>query len=94
MIPPQWRRNAAEVTGPPGPAGPQGIPGVQGPQGIQGETGATGATGPQGPQGETGATGATGPGVAAGGTTGQLLVKNSSTDYDTSWTDTIDGGTY
>ena len=38
--------------------------------------------------------GATGPGVAAGGTTGQFLKKNSSTDYDTSWTDTIDGGTY
>lgn len=27
-----------------------------------------------------------GPGVAAGGTTGQLLAKNSGTDYDTGWT--------
>lgn len=34
----------------------------------------------------TGATGATGPGVATGGTTGQVLVKNTSTNYDTSWT--------
>jgi len=31
--------------------------------------------------------GAVGPGVAAGGATGDLLVKNSSTDYDTAWTD-------
>lgn len=29
--------------------------------------------------------GPTGPGVAAGGTTGQLLAKASGTDYDTSW---------
>jgi hypothetical protein len=60
--------------------------------GPTGATGATGATGPQGPQGiqgiqgPTGATGATGPGVASGGTGGQLLVKNSSTNYDTTWT--------
>src|SRR5690606_26973527 len=35
--------------------------------------------------GATGATGPAGPGVAAGGTTGQMLVKASSTDYDTAW---------
>lgn len=45
--------------------------------GIQGPAGSTGATG---------AAGAAGPGVATGGTVGQLLVKNSSTNYDTSWT--------
>lgn len=50
--------------------------GPQGPQGIQGPAGATGATGPQGPAG---------PGVAAGGTTGQVLVKTSATDYATQW---------
>jgi hypothetical protein len=33
----------------------------------------------------TGATGATGPGVAAGGTTGQILSKTSSADYATQW---------
>ena len=37
------------------------------------------ATGPQGPQGPAG------PGVPSGGTAGQVLTKNSSTDYDTSW---------
>lgn len=42
-------------------------------------SGAAGATGPQG------ATGPAGPGVPAGGTTGQFLVKSSSTDYDASW---------
>jgi hypothetical protein len=46
-----------------------------------------------GPTGPTGATGPTGPGVAAGGTTGQALVKNSNTDYDTEWTD-IAGASY
>jgi hypothetical protein len=39
--------------------------------------GGGGATGPQGPAG---------PGVAAGGTTGQVLSKASALDYDTTWT--------
>ena len=81
-------------TGPQGPQGETGATGATGPQGPQGETGATGATGPQGPQGETGATGATGPqgpqgpsgeGVPTGGSAGQVLIKDSATDYDTSW---------
>jgi trimeric autotransporter adhesin len=38
-----------------------------------------------GPVGPTGATGATGIGVPAGGTTGQVLAKNSNTNYDTAW---------
>ena len=45
--------------------------------------------GPQGPRGPTGTTGATGPGVATGGTVGQVLIKNSSTNYDTSWSDNL-----
>ena len=81
----------AGPTGPTGPAGPQGIPGSTGPQGIQGVTGATGPAGAQGPagvQGPPGPTGAQGPaggGVAAGGTTNQILVKASATDYATTW---------
>jgi hypothetical protein len=63
-------------TGDVGPAGPQGIQGPQGPQGPQGAQGIQGNTGPQGP---------TGPGVPTGGTLGQVLVKNSSGDYDTLW---------
>ncbi len=35
--------------------------------------------------GPTGSTGATGPGVPTGGSSGQILKKNSSTNYDTSW---------
>jgi len=50
--------------------------GLIGPQGPQGDTGATGATG---------ATGETGPGVAIGGTTGQILVKASNINYNTQW---------
>jgi hypothetical protein len=36
-------------------------------------------------QGIQGLTGAPGPGVAPGGTPGQILVKNSNSNYDTSW---------
>lgn len=38
-------------------------------------------TGPQGPAGAAGA------GVASGGSTGQILSKTSSVDYDTEWVD-------
>ncbi len=50
------------------------------PQGVQGNQG---PTGPPGPAGQ---------GVPTGGTTGQVLVKNSDTDYDTSWADQTGGG--
>ena len=78
-----------------GERGPQGPQGERGPQGQTGATGATGPQGPQGPTGATGATGATGPqgpageGVPTGGTAGQLLMKSSSTDYDTEWANLI-----
>jgi hypothetical protein len=51
--------------------GPRGLTGSQGPQGTTGETGATGATGDTGPQGETGV------GIPAGGTTGQIIQRTS-----------------
>ena len=79
-------------TGPQGPKGDTGETGPQGPQGIQGETG------PQGPKGDTGDTGATGPqgpagqGVPTGGTAGQVLTKNSGTNYDASWKNPSGGG--
>ena len=81
-------------TGATGPQGPTGETGAQGPTGATGPQGPTGATGPQGPtgatgpQGPTGATGPQGPagaGVPTGGTEGQIIVKNSSTNYDASW---------
>ena len=52
-----------------------GAQGPQGPQGIQGEVGPVGADG------------ADGQGIATGGTSGQVLAKASSTDYDTEWVD-------
>ena len=57
--------------------------GKTGPQGPQGKPGADGKTGPQGPAGS---------GVAAGGTTGQVLAKKSNTNYDTEWIDNSGGG--
>jgi microcystin-dependent protein len=80
-------------TGPTGSVGPAGATGPAGPTGaastVPGPTGPTGATGPQGPQGPTGTTGAQGPagqGVPTGGTAGQVLTKNTGTNYDTGWT--------
>jgi hypothetical protein len=52
---------------------------------ISAVRGVTGPTGPTGATGLTGATGATGPGVATGGTTGQVLAKSSNTNNDTTW---------
>jgi len=49
------------------------------------ENSVQGAQGPRGPTGATGATGASGAGVPVGGTVNQVLVKNSSTDYDVSF---------
>ena len=48
-----------------------------------------GPQGPRGPTGATGATGATGNGVSSGGTTGQVLIKGSSANYDTVWSNNL-----
>jgi len=53
--------------------------------GEKGDTGATGATGPAGPAGADGADGADGQGVPVGGVEGQVILKQSATDYDTAW---------
>jgi Collagen triple helix repeat (20 copies) len=71
--------------GPQGPIGPQGPPGPSGSPGVDGAPGTPGAKGDTGPQGSQGEPGATGPGVPIGGATGQLLVKRTSTDFDTQW---------
>jgi hypothetical protein len=74
---PQGSQGVQGVPGTPGAQGPQGIqgdPGIQGPQGIQGDTGSQGAQGPAGP------------GVAVGGTVGQVLTKIDATNFNTNWT--------
>lgn len=50
--------------------------------------------GPQGDPGEDGTDGANGQGVPTGGTAGQILSKNSATDYDTSWIDMPESGPF
>ena len=69
-------------TGTAGATGATGATGAQGPKGDKGDPGATGAIGPQGPQGPAGANGQ---GVPVGGTAGQVLTKNTATNFDTSW---------
>jgi hypothetical protein len=68
----------------------KGAVGNTGPTGENGTIGVDGATGP------TGATGATvtGPGIATGGTTGQILAKLDNTDYSTAWIDNYAEKTY
>lgn len=80
------------IPGPPGPEGPQG---PQGDPGLPGERGPAGADGAQGPAGADstvpGPQGPAGPGVPAGGLTGEVLRKQSGTDYATEWA-TVAGG--
>ena len=73
----QWvdQTGGGGTPGPEGPQGPKGDPGPEGPQGPKGDPG------PEGPQGPAG------PGVAAGGTAGQVLSKVDGTDYNTHWID-------
>ena len=62
---------------------------------VGGEWVEIGGVGPQGPAGPTGAqgpAGAAGQGVPAGGTTGQVLAKNSAANYDTGWVTPTSGG--
>lgn len=89
-------------TGETGPAGPQGVKGDKGDKGDtgadgrKGDKGDTGATGPQGPKGDTGSQGPAGQdgvGIPSGGSQGQALIKNSGTDYDTTWL-TLDYATH
>lgn len=88
---PQGVQGEQGIVGPEGPQGPEGDAGPQGPTGEQGPQGETGLQGPQGPRGIQGEKGDVGPGVAAGGTTGQVLSKKSNTDYDTEWVDQTGG---
>lgn len=63
--------------------------GTSGPQGAVGPAGLDGANGTNGVNGTNGAPGV---GVPVGGTTGQVLTKNSATDYDTGWATPATGG--
>ena len=76
----EWNEliSLAEITG---AQGEQGIPGPQGPTGPQGEQGVPGM------QGEKGEKGNPGEGIPTGGTSGQVLAKNTNNDYDAHWID-------
>lgn len=93
----QGATGATGASGVPGTAGASGTPGTNGQvgatgaSGTPGSVGATGAPGTQGATGATGATGTPGQGVPTGGTTGQVLAKNSGTNFDTEWV-TVSGG--
>lgn len=90
------------LLGEPGPAGPKGPKGDKGDIGPEGEPGPQGLRGPKGDKGEkgtqgrpgisgVGAMGPAGRGVPVGGSSGQVLKKASSTDYDTSWSSDLTG---
>lgn len=56
------------------------------------QVGRRGVKGDKGDQGDPGAQGNPGQGVPTGGTTGQILAKDSDTDFDTEWIDPEQGG--
>ena len=89
---PAGERGPAGDTGPAGPAGERGPAGDPGPAGERGPAGDTGPAGPAGERGPAGEQGPAGPGVATGGTTGQILAKKSNDNYDTEWIDNTGGG--
>ena len=95
---PQGLQGQKGDTGATGPQGQRGLQGIQGEKGDKGDKGDTGDTGPQGPQGIQGPIGATGPqgpagvGIPTGGTSGQVLSKVDSTDYNVQWTTPSGGG--
>ncbi|AMR33949.1 hypothetical protein A0256_22120 [Mucilaginibacter sp. PAMC 26640] len=81
----QGSTGLAGAAGADGAAGVAGQPGPAGDTGEQGPSGPIGATGSQGPAGNTGPQGIPGAGIPAGGSTGQVLAKNSNAGYDTQW---------
>ena len=91
-IGPQGPKGDKGDTGPQGPKGEKGDTGPQGPKGDKGDTGLQGPVGPIGPAGPMGEKGDAGPGLKAGGTDGQLLVKDGATDYATKWVDPLKAG--
>ena len=91
-IGPQGPKGDMGDTGPQGPKGDMGDTGPQGPKGDKGDTGLQGPVGPIGPAGPMGEKGDAGPGLKAGGTDGQLLVKDGATDYATKWVDPLKAG--
>ena len=83
-----WVEALSNEAGPQGPAGPAGADGADGADGAVGPQGPAGADSTvPGPQGDPGEQGDPGPGVAAGGTEGQVLLKVDGTDYNTTWAD-------
>lgn len=60
---------------------------LSGPAGPPGPGGPTGSAGPQGVKGDVGPKGDAGVGIASGGNANQFLIKNSNTNYDTTWAD-------
>lgn len=80
-------------TGPIGYTGSAGTDGANGYTGSVGNTGYVGSEGYTGSAGTNGYTGSVGPGVPTDGAAGTYLVKNSATNYDTSWTDRVNAKT-
>jgi hypothetical protein len=67
--------------------GSSGTSGASGTSGTSGVNGTSGTSGTSGSSGTSGTSGTTGAGLAAGGTTGQILAKVDAVDYNTQWID-------
>jgi hypothetical protein len=65
---------------------------VSGPSGTSGTAGTSGTSGANGSSGTSGTSGTSGYGIPVGGTSGQVLAKIDSTNYNTQWVDQSGGG--
>jgi len=74
-----------------GSSGASGISGSSGTSGSSGSSGASGISGSSGSSGTSGTSGSSGVGVPIGGSQNQILIKNSSIDYATAWSDVLNG---
>ena len=80
------------TSGAQGPAGTSGVAGTSGTSGVAGTSGTSGVAGTSGTSGVAGTSGTSGQGIPTGGTSGQVLAKINSTDYNTEWVDQSGGG--
>jgi hypothetical protein len=75
-----------------GSTGSTGSSGTSGSTGSSGTSGSTGSSGSSGTSGSSGSSGTSGYGIPSGGTSGQVLSKIDTTDYNTQWVDQSGGG--
>jgi hypothetical protein len=82
----------AGTSGTRGTSGTSGVAGISGVDGINGIDGTNGTSGSSGSSGVSGTSGTSGSALPTGGTSGQVLAKIDSTNFNVRWVDQSGGG--